>query len=83
MSTNSNPHCHEAIQAAVSLWDSRDEDGRLRDLEPHEEAFLSAVHDARNRLDDESCEAALNAALEAYRAFDPDADDEVEIGRAA
>lgn len=67
-------YSHEAVQIAVNLWDERDENGRLRDLEPHEEAFLSAVHDARKHFDDELCAAALTSALEAYRAFDPDAD---------
>ena len=63
---------HEAVKVAASLWDERDDDGHLRDLEPHEEAFLSAVHDARKHFDDELCEAALTVALRAYRDFDPD-----------
>lgn len=68
-------YSHEAVSVARNLWDERDDDGRLRDLEPHEEAFLSAVHEAREIPDPASCEASLTAALKAYRAFDPDADE--------
>jgi len=37
-------HGHRAQEVAVSLWDERDEDGRLRDLLPHEQQFLTNVH---------------------------------------
>lgn len=37
-------HGHRAAEVAASLWDERDEHGRLRDLLPHEQAFLTAVH---------------------------------------
>lgn len=73
-------YSHEAVRVAVTLWDERDDDGRLRDLEPHEEAFLSAVHEARKIPDELNCAAALTDALGTYRAFDPDADaDEATI----
>jgi len=66
---------HEAVLVAKSLWDERDDNGRLRALEPHEEAFLSAVREACKIPDPASCETALATALAAYRAFDPDADE--------
>jgi len=65
-------YSHEAVRVAANLWDERDDNGRLRDLEPHEEAFLSAVHDACKYFDAELCASALTTALAVYRAFDPD-----------
>lgn len=38
------PRKRTAQEVAASLWDERDNDGHLRDLEPHEQAFLTAVH---------------------------------------
>lgn len=35
---------HRACRIAADLWDERDEDGRLRDLTPEEQAFLTQVH---------------------------------------
>lgn len=37
-------HGHRAAEVAAALWDERDEHGRLRDLLPHEQAFLTEVH---------------------------------------
>lgn len=34
---------HRAVRIAADLWDERDEDGRLRDLNPAEEKFLTEV----------------------------------------
>ena len=77
-------YSHEAVRVAANLWDERDEYNRLRDLEPHEQDFLSAVHDACRLSDDALCDAMLTDALETYRAFDPDADEvSVELGKAA
>lgn len=68
-------YSHPAVRVASNLWDERGEDGRLRDLDPHEETFLSAVHEGRKIADADICEAVLTDALDTYREFDADAEE--------
>jgi hypothetical protein len=77
-------YSHPAVRVASNLWDDRGDDRRLRDLDPHEEEFLAAVHDGRKIADADICEAVLTDALDTYRAFDPDAEEaSIELGAAA
>jgi len=77
-------YSHPAVRVASNLWDERGEDGRLRDLDLHEEAFLSAVHEGCKITDPDICEAVLTDALDTYREFDADAEEvSIEVGVAA
>jgi hypothetical protein len=55
---------HPAQRIAADLWDERDLDGRLRDLLPHEQAFLTEM-----RQIDKDCTRVCG---EANRAFGTD-----------
>jgi hypothetical protein len=57
-------HPHPAQRIAIDLWDERDSDGRLRDLLPHEQAFLTEM-----RQIDKDCTRVCG---EANRAFGTD-----------